>query len=170
MTRSVPIACERLLEGPLIFHQRHYYNSWTSLHAIHRYGLATCFPDGKEELSYREISALSGLAEPHVQRLLRHAMTFHIFQERKKGIVSHTAASKMLAENSNLRQWIGMVAEEFWPSATRVIGFLPGWYCFKLMSKAYGCIDSVAGLLGAESYGSDGSPSILASARLAHGR
>lgn len=51
-------------------------------------------------------------------------MTFHIFQEPLKGIVRHTAASKALAGDRNLRQWIGMVADEFWPAATKVIDCL----------------------------------------------
>lgn len=47
-------------------------------------------------------------------------MTSHIFQEPRKGIVAHTAASKMLADNPIMRDMVGMVSEELWPSATRV--------------------------------------------------
>lgn len=47
-------------------------------------------------------------------------MTFRIFQEPTDGIVRHTAASKLLAEDPMLRQWAGMISEELWPAATRV--------------------------------------------------
>ncbi|KAL8830047.1 MAG: hypothetical protein Q9191_001664 [Dirinaria sp. TL-2023a] len=107
--------------GILTNDSRHYYNFWSSLHAIYRFGLSTCFPEGEDETTFANISAVTGLAESHVQRLLRHAMTFRIFQEPRRGIVRHTAASKMLAKNHRMRQWIGMTAEDFWPAATKVL-------------------------------------------------
>ena len=54
-----------------------------------------------------------------VRRILRHAMSYRIFQEVEKGFVAHTGASKLLAEDGDLRQWIGMVMEEMWPAATK---------------------------------------------------
>lgn len=52
--------------------------------------------------------------------MLRHAMTRHIFQESREGMVKHTAASKLLASNPLMGQWVGMVTEEMWPAAARV--------------------------------------------------
>lgn len=91
-----------------------------SLQAIYRFGLATSFPKGKDQATFGEIAIESGLHESQVRRILRHAMSYRIFQEPRKGIVAHTAASKMLASNPLMRQWIGMVSEEMWPSATKV--------------------------------------------------
>ncbi|KAL8856173.1 MAG: hypothetical protein Q9178_007211 [Gyalolechia marmorata] len=88
--------------------------------AIVKFGLASSFPDGKDEATFAEIAATSGLPEPTVRRLLRHAMAFRIFQEPSQGIVRHTAASKTLADNPLIRQWMGMTSEELWPAATKV--------------------------------------------------
>ena len=91
-----------------------------SLQAICRFGIATSFADGREEASYEEISRACGLGEPEVRRILRHAMANRIFRESEEGVVTHTAASKMLAVNCLMRDWVGMMTEELWPAATRV--------------------------------------------------
>jgi hypothetical protein len=49
-------------------------------------------------ISYNEIAKQTDLDEPTVRRLLRHAMTLHIFQEPELGMVAHTNASKLLRE------------------------------------------------------------------------
>lgn len=96
------------------------FNSWISLQAIVKFGLASSFPHGQDEASFADIAAASSLPEATVRRLLRHAMAFRIFQEPSEGIVRHTTASKTLADTPLLRQWMGMVSEELWPAATKV--------------------------------------------------
>lgn len=91
-----------------------------SLQAICRFGLATGLPSDKDEATFTEMASYSGLPEPYVRRILRHAMTYRIFHEPRKGVVAHTAASSYLAENSLMRQWVGMVSEEMWPAAVKV--------------------------------------------------
>lgn len=46
-------------------------------------------------------------------------MTNYIFKEHNN-IVAHTAASKLLNENSMMQAWVGMICEESWPAAARV--------------------------------------------------
>ncbi|KAL8650148.1 MAG: hypothetical protein Q9210_003995 [Variospora velana] len=110
-----------LMQGPVDIITARPYNSWISLQAIVRFGLASSFPAGKDEATFAELAVTSGLPEAYVRRLLRHAMTFRIFQEPSEGIVRHTGASKMLAESPLLRQWTGMISEELWPAATKEI-------------------------------------------------
>ena len=90
-----------------------------SLQAIYRLGLATGFPHKKQEATFEEIALYSGICASHVRRILRHAMTYRIFCEPRKGVVAHTAASKLLAEDHLMHEWVGMVSEEMWPAATR---------------------------------------------------
>ena len=71
-------------------------------------------------MSFAELSEVSGLSESHTKRILRHAMTLRIFKEHRKGFVSHTAASELLARDELMREWLGMVTEEMWPAATKV--------------------------------------------------
>ena len=87
-----------------------------SLQAIYHFKIAQSF---SEEASYAQISSKCGLDEPTLRRIMRHSMTNHIFKEYNN-IVTHTAASKLLNENSMLQAWIGMICEESWPAAARV--------------------------------------------------
>lgn len=91
-----------------------------SLQAIYKFNIATSFPHGKDQATYNEIASTCGIAEPDARRILRSAMANHLFRELRPGVVAHTAASKLLAENPLMRQWLGMVSEEIWPAATRV--------------------------------------------------
>ena len=74
----------------------------------------------EQEASYEQISHACGLNQADVRRIIRYAMTLHIFKESDTGLVSHTAASRVLAEMPIMREWVGMICEEMWPSATRV--------------------------------------------------
>lgn len=47
-------------------------------------------------------------------------MTNHIFEEPRKGIVAHTAASRLLAEDQLMRDFVGIACEEHFPGAPRV--------------------------------------------------
>ena len=96
------------------------FNFLVSLQAITKFGLASSLPVNNDETTFSEIAKKSTLPEVHVRRILRHAMAFRIFQEPRRGVVRHTAASKALADTPLLRQYIGMVTEELWPAATKV--------------------------------------------------
>lgn len=88
-----------------------------SLHAIYRFQIATSFSN---EASYEDIAKKCGLTEPQTRRILRHAMSYHVFRESSEGLVAHTSASKLLSTNSVVRDSVGFLAEECWPAATRV--------------------------------------------------
>lgn len=49
-------------------------------------------------------------------------MTNQIFEEPQPGIVRHTAASKLLAEDPLMRDFVGISCEERFPAAARVEG------------------------------------------------
>lgn len=69
--------------------------------------------------SYADLSAASRVNEVDLRRLMRQAMSNHIFQE-KDGLVEHTAASRVLADNNLINDVIGMLTNELFPSASRV--------------------------------------------------
>lgn len=54
-----------------------------------------------------------------LRRILRYAMTKHIFHEPEKGYVAHTAPSKALMQMPFIDDWLGMTCEEMWPAATK---------------------------------------------------
>ena len=70
-------------------------------------------------MSFAHIAASCNQNELDIRRLLRHAMTLRVFREPRKGVVAHTAASKLLADPCML-DWLGNTCEETWPAAVRV--------------------------------------------------
>ncbi|KAL8722853.1 MAG: hypothetical protein Q9225_000740 [Loekoesia sp. 1 TL-2023] len=99
------------------------HNTLISVQAICRYGLATTVPLDSQGVTIAHMASASGLREQIVQRLVRHAAAYRIFQQSKTGLIVHTPASKMLATNFLMRQWVSMVTEEMWPAAAKECGY-----------------------------------------------
>lgn len=99
----------------------HKHNFLISLQAICHYDLATKIREDQEQISMAEMASGTDMDESTVSRLLRHAISYHVFHEPRKGYIAHTGASKYLAENHHMRQWLGMVSGEMWPAATKVL-------------------------------------------------
>lgn len=72
------------------------------------------------KVSFADIAKGTPLTEQTVGRLLRHAITMHIFQEPEAGFVSHTKFSKILV-NSTTNDWLRAGTEELWPASTKVM-------------------------------------------------
>lgn len=96
-----------------------------SLHCIYSYKIAHTFPIDTEA-TFEHISEKCGLNLIDTRRILRHAMTNHIFQETSPGIVAHTAASKLLATDSLVEDLVGIASEERFQAAAYVTIGLPG--------------------------------------------
>ena len=79
------------------------HNNLISLQAIYRFKIATSFSTD-EETSFTQLAHACQLNEADLSRILRHAITNRIFKEPRKGIVAHTAASKILADNPFLKR------------------------------------------------------------------
>ena len=94
-------------------------NDVVALQAIYRFNVAKSFPIG-EEASFEAISEKCGLNVVDLKRLLRMAMTNHIFDEPRKGVVVHTAGSRLLAEDRELQDYVGMRTEDIFPAAAKV--------------------------------------------------
>ncbi len=90
------------------------------MQAISRFKIASSFPL-HSEATFAQISEACGLKEPDVRRLLRHAMTKHIFCEPRKGVVVHTAASRLLAEDPQILDWVGASSDELWQAAAQTV-------------------------------------------------
>ena len=116
------IELQDLLLGPKIL-LRPQWNA-VSLQAIYRYDLAQLVPlDG--DISFSELSKLSGLYEPDLRRILRFAMIYHrTFKEPRKGFVAHTGASRAIATDENVKNALGLMFDESYQSYAKasVIG------------------------------------------------
>ncbi|KAI1370093.1 S-adenosyl-L-methionine-dependent methyltransferase [Hypoxylon crocopeplum] len=115
-----------LLLDPLELLHRHVgHNNPVSLQAIARFNIASMVPLGGQA-TFAEISSQTGLDERHVRRLLRHATTMRVFREPQPGVITHTKASKMLA-NPEGNDWLRVGTEEMWPAATKMVDALQKW-------------------------------------------
>lgn len=91
-----------------------------SLQAIWKYNIASHVPIGGE-ISFTELAGKCLLDEANLRRILRFAMAFHhVFQEPRKGFVSHSAASRKLAEDPLARAGLGYMFDEVWQAFAQV--------------------------------------------------
>jgi hypothetical protein len=74
--------------------------------------------------SFADLAPLTGLSELNLRRFLRHAMTNRIFCEPSPGLVAHTAASRVLATDAAMNDWLGFCVEDMWPAASQTISAL----------------------------------------------
>lgn len=101
-------------------------NHLVSQLAIARFGLARIVPiDG--ETTFAEIAAAAGLGEAHVRKLIRHAISQHVFQEPHPGMVTHSAASRLLTEDANLAAWARWCADDCWLAAYHTREAMARW-------------------------------------------
>lgn len=129
------------------------FSQLMSLQTINRFKIAETFPQGKDTMSYAELSHGTGLQESQLRRILRRAMTLRIFTEPTKDSVGHTAASKMLTK-PYVHQWIGWACDEMWPAATKVHITPPLCAIGESLTShlGRGCASQVAGLSGANTH------------------
>lgn len=96
------------------------------LDVIHRFRIPQKVPkDGR--ISYSDLARSTGLGETPLRRVLRGAISNHIFAETDEGFVSHSAASRLLAEDSNLFDWLGAHLQEVRPAAAAEGKALERW-------------------------------------------
>jgi hypothetical protein len=117
---------QRLLLGPQQCLTQSSVPSMVCLQAIERFNIATSFPVG-EEASFAEIAKKCGITEDDTKRVLRQAMSQHIFREPRKGYAAHTSISREIAENPLMRDWIAFNCSEQWRAAPRVVDAMEKW-------------------------------------------
>lgn len=96
---------------------------WTDqvvLRIIWQFKLASAIPI-YESATYDEISARSGLDKSIVARTIRAAISMDIFDERSPGRVSHTAISRLLAEDDLYYETIGLQLIDLGPASSKLI-------------------------------------------------
>jgi len=80
-----------------------------------------------EEVSFGELARRCGVPESDFTRILRQAMSKHIFKEEKRGYVRHTAASKLYISPTKLQDYILIALDDVWQSATHTLDAMEKW-------------------------------------------
>ncbi|KXT03533.1 hypothetical protein AC578_1612 [Pseudocercospora eumusae] len=117
-----------LVTGPAEFlrWQACVYHDMSSLRWVYHFKLADYVPlEGS--ISYEEVAQKAGVNDLQCKRIMRHAMTNHIFREPKTGYVAHTAASALLVRNRGVRDWVGFTTEESFLCAAKLVEATEKW-------------------------------------------
>ncbi|KAI1501873.1 S-adenosyl-L-methionine-dependent methyltransferase [Biscogniauxia marginata] len=75
-------------------------------------------------ITLSELKNKATLDPINLTRILRYAMTNHIFREPAPGVIAHTAASRLLIEDQALRAWVGFNTEDVYPGSVHVLDAL----------------------------------------------
>ncbi|KAK7182251.1 hypothetical protein DPSP01_006969 [Paraphaeosphaeria sporulosa] len=102
-------------------------SEFANTQAICRFKIPSSFPPDRDHATYDELAANSGLPEPEVRRLVRSTLPSYIFLEKETGIVTRTAASKLLAYNPLMVQWVEMTATEIMPATLKIADAMEKW-------------------------------------------
>ena len=78
-------------------------------------------------ISYQELADKVDVPMLNLRRLIRHAMTNHIFHEPEKGYVAHTRTSRLLLENPPLNAWVGFMTNDLWIPIANVVNAMKKW-------------------------------------------
>lgn len=65
------------------------------------------------------MAASAGLAESDVRKLVRLAVTQKIFEEPRPGVITHSAASRLLAEDPGVHDFVATCADDLWQAAAQ---------------------------------------------------
>lgn len=95
-------------------------------HFIYHFKIPQAVPlDGKT--SYAELAAERNLDEAQLRRMLRLAMTIHLFYEPEPGFVAHTADTRALVEDEVMFEMCGFVLEEPRNASFELIETMKKW-------------------------------------------
>lgn len=80
-----------------------------------------------ESISFADVAAKCEVDEESMCRILRHAITNHLFSEPREGYIAHTAISKALVEVPMLHEWVTVACDEMCPPTSKLVDALIKW-------------------------------------------
>lgn len=78
-------------------------------------------------ITYEDLAASAGVDCATLRRILRFGIAFRVFAEPSPGVVAHSAASRQIAEDPNMADWVGANVDDMWPAAEKVVDALAKW-------------------------------------------
>ncbi|OTA67154.1 putative O-methyltransferase [Hypoxylon sp. EC38] len=115
-----------LLQGPKELVLNHRHNQLLHLKFISHFGIAKRVPvDG--EMTFEDLANRICVDASVVRRILKFSIACRIFQEPRPGVIAHSAASRQIAEDPDIADWVSVNVNELWPSALNTIEALSKW-------------------------------------------
>ncbi|XXH04097.1 hypothetical protein Hte_010508 [Hypoxylon texense] len=129
-SRSIVIEASQelndLLQGPRNLLFNHEHNRLLYLKFISHFDLSHKVPvDG--EITYEDLAASVGVDCAALRCILRFGIAFRVFAEPRPGVIAHSAASKQIAVDPNIADWVGANVDDMWPAAEKVVDALAKW-------------------------------------------
>lgn len=93
---------------------------------IGRFSIAQKIPM-KGEISYADLATTIGVSESVLTHVLRYAIAFRIFSEKRPGYISHSASSRVLAETPGIQESLDMMREELLAKSLWTADALDKW-------------------------------------------
>ncbi|KAI1761277.1 putative O-methyltransferase [Hypoxylon sp. FL1150] len=78
-------------------------------------------------ITYEDLAASVGVDCATLRRILRFGIAFRVFAEPHPGVVAHSAASRQIAEDPSIADWVGANVDDMWPAAEKVVDALAKW-------------------------------------------
>jgi hypothetical protein len=97
-----------------------------ALQAITQFDIAKSIAKD-EVVTYEEVAERCGMQVGDAQRLIRMAISYHVFAEPKPGSVGHTAESLLLVEDELLSGWVNLICNDVWPSTPHIVPAMKKW-------------------------------------------
>ncbi|OTA81647.1 hypothetical protein M434DRAFT_25216 [Hypoxylon sp. CO27-5] len=115
-----------LLQGPKELVLNHRHNQLLHLKFISHFGIAKRVPvDGA--MTFEDLANRICVDASVVRRFLKFSIACRIFQEPRPGVIAHSAASRQIAEDPDIADWVSVNVNELWPSALNAIEALSKW-------------------------------------------
>ncbi|KAI0516714.1 putative O-methyltransferase [Xylaria bambusicola] len=115
-----------LLQGPRDLLFNHHHNQLLYLKLISRFDIAKKVPlEG--EITYADLATSAGVDEAALCRILRLGIAHRVFREPRPGMIAHSAASRQIADDQAMADWVGACVNDMWPSAEKTVDALAKW-------------------------------------------
>jgi len=79
------------------------------------------------EITFNRLATVIGMDEGAIARILRLGIAYRIFREPRYGVIAHSAASRQIADDACVADWIGASVDDMWPAAHKVVDALTKW-------------------------------------------
>ncbi|GAW18307.1 hypothetical protein ANO14919_077820 [Xylariales sp. No.14919] len=108
----------QLMLGPRDYLTSFVPNALLPLQAVTRFGLARSLPVG-DETTLSNMAKLSGLTESDTRKVVRYAVAQKIFEETRPGVITHSAASRLLAQDPGVHDYVAACTDELWQASAQ---------------------------------------------------
>ncbi|KAI1302030.1 putative O-methyltransferase [Xylaria venustula] len=144
-----------LLQGPRDLLFNHHHSQLLYLKLISRFDIAKKVPINGE-ITYKDLAASVNVEEGALSRILRLGIAHRIFREPRPGVIAHSAASRQIADDPAMADWVSSCVEDMWPSAEMTVDALAKWPLAEEPNQTLKITSGLAALGGAMSFFTSG--------------